>query len=120
MGLGKDTDGTDAAVASAELPRGLNLVQTRKPELTLLHFANRFLHVPANIAKIAGKTDASLVGRHPLAACTAVNDAGVGEKRSGGDGNERGMDNDELYLFLFFPKFVPSTFFFFFRTALNG
>ena len=95
-------------------------MQTREPELTFLRFANRFLQVPANIVKKAGGADAPPVDRRPLAACTAVNDAGVGQKRSGGAGNERGMGDGELYFFLFFPKYLTSTFSFFCRATLDG
>ena len=118
--LGKDTDGKYGR--GAESPRGRNPMQTREPELTFLRFANRFLQVPANIVKKAGKADAPPVDRRPLAACTAVNDAGVGQKRSGGAGNERGMGDGELYFFLFFPKYkyVTSTFSFFCRATLDG
>ena len=113
---------TDVAVAPAESPRGRNPMQTPEPELTFLRFANHFLRVPANIVKKAGRSDAPPVDRRPLAACTAVNDAGVGQKRSGGARNERGMGDGELYFFLFFPKYkyVTSTFSFFCRATLDG
>ena len=58
--------------------------------------------MPANIEKKAGREDALLVDRHPLAACAAVDDTGMEKKRSGGVGKERGLGDCELYFSLFF------------------
>ena len=98
--------GGQEVVAPAETAARANAMQTREPAQKSEQISACAMAMEANNGKKTGGADAPLVPSCPHAACTAVDDAGLAQQRSGGAGDEGRRGNGELYFFLIFSQIL--------------